>query len=914
MGIPGGAPPCAGCSPSLNAFSDPILRLINTIGPGERISLAKLAITHLERTARPIRIAVDISIWLFQVQAGRGGRNPELRTLFFRLLKLLALPVHPLFVYDGPHKPAFKRGKAVSARSYGSAPIIRRSKDLLERFRFPWHEAPGEAEAECARLQQAGIVDAVMSNDVDALMFGSSMTIMNFSKESGSGTSSATHVTCYAMGQEGHPSNIPLDRPGMILFAMLSGGDYLPSGVEKCGSKVSAEIAQAGFGEDLLNAIAVGPNSDKELKEWRERLQYELDENYSRYFTCKHPAIKIPEDFPDRTILEYYARPKVSGDGDMAFLRNRLQQAWDQDIDPLAIRAFAANHFDWNYRTGATKVTKLLAEPLLSYRLRLQRPVMGVSSGFSFVPDAPQTCHKVYKSRSSFATDAMPELQLDMLPVDVVGLDLLAEELPPPVNMGSAPSQGILNEEGDDEDPDLADSMAPTTPSKSRVTKKYDPFSVGKIWVFETVAKVGIPDVVAKWETEKAEKEAEKAEKARAAAARKTGSRRAGPKKKGPLDAGMKHGSILKYGTLTKEKPELSTAEKARLLDAATSKKTSTNPLSRLVGKSDSSPIVLDQEDDPFAPSMYSRQGASPTMRYVSQQVDDLLESFNSMCNLSPTPNTKQRPPADQALARSRTRIGVTGGAEIEEAETTLDIHDVQAPSTKLKGLRISYSSPEASFDEQSDLNLPALSSRTEKPRPKSKQVAGSKFEEESVQIQDIEKAIESLSLSTLTKAETVQENINPVQKPRQPKPKKKVQKSDPCSPSPDSQLAKVSSPSKTAKDGPHAAPEPEIPSHPESREIGEHAVMPSDQTCTKRNNPKLASSSRASRIKAPPTSQKYETKGHLENIIIQDGSWSIDTSPSDEVTVASSQNTTRRQPQGSKKKRIARVSIIDLV
>ena len=126
-------------------------------------------------------MAVDISIWLFQVQAGRGGKNPELRTLFFRLLKLLALPIHPLFVYDGRHKPPFKRGKAVSARSYGNAPIIQRSKDLIERFRFPWHEAPGEAEAECARLQQAGIVDAVMSNDVDALMFGSGWTIMNFS-------------------------------------------------------------------------------------------------------------------------------------------------------------------------------------------------------------------------------------------------------------------------------------------------------------------------------------------------------------------------------------------------------------------------------------------------------------------------------------------------------------------------------------------------------------------------------------------------------------------------------------------------------------------------------------------------------------------------------------------------------------
>lgn len=42
------------------------------LGPGERIALAKLAADHLENTGRPLRIAIDISIWQFQVQAARG--------------------------------------------------------------------------------------------------------------------------------------------------------------------------------------------------------------------------------------------------------------------------------------------------------------------------------------------------------------------------------------------------------------------------------------------------------------------------------------------------------------------------------------------------------------------------------------------------------------------------------------------------------------------------------------------------------------------------------------------------------------------------------------------------------------------------------------------------------------------------
>ncbi|CAG8184392.1 unnamed protein product [Penicillium salamii] len=884
--------------------------LINVIGPGERISLAKLAVTHLERTARPIRIAVDISIWLFQAQAGRGGRNPELRTLFFRLLNLLALPVHPLFVYDGPHKPAFKRGKAVSSRSYSSVPIIRRSKDLLEKFRFPWHEAPGEAEAECARLQQAGIVDAVMSNDVDALMFGSSMTIMNFSKESGSGTSSATHVTCYAMEQDGHPSNIPFDRPGMILFAMLSGGDYLPSGVQKCGSSIAAQIVKAGFGEDLLQEIALPSDSSAGLKEWRERLQLELDENKSGYFSRKNPSVRIPDTFPDQTILEYYARPKVSSDEDMAFLRNRLREAWDQDIDPLAIRTFAANHLDWKYRGGATKVTRLLAEPLISYRLRLQRPLAAVSSDFSFVPDAPPTCQRVYKTRSSFATDGMPELQLDMLPVDVVGLDILAEECSPDANVNSVPSQGNLNEDFEDEDLDSANTTAPQTASKSRVTRAYDPFSIGKIWVFESVAKIGIPDVVAKWKKEQAEKEAAKAEKARAAAAKKTGTRRAAPKKKGPLDAGMKHGSILKYGTLTKEKPELSTAGKAHLLDAATSGKPPRNPLSRLVGQSETSPIQLDQEDDHLTPSMYSRQGSSPTMRYFSQQVDDLLESFNSMCNLSPTSSAKRRPMAGQALVRSRQIIGVTGETEFEGSETsTLEVDDFQAPSTTLKGLRISYSNPESSFDESSSVYLPTVPSRTRKTRVQPKKVAVSETEEESNEVQDIERAIESLSLSTPAKIEIAHDTSKPAQKLRQTNPQKTVQKSKPPVVTPESQTVEASDSSRIAKTDRHTASEPII-LHSKESLSGKQEIPLNTKSCAKKHQQKVGSSSTRA---TAALSQDCETKGHLENVIIQDGLWSIDQSPFDDLGTASTQNKTRRQAQGGKKKRIPRVSIVDL-
>ncbi|KAL2008141.1 hypothetical protein VTN00DRAFT_8123 [Thermoascus crustaceus] len=535
--------------------------LINAIGPGDRIALSRLAITHLERTSRPLRIAVDISIWLFQVQAGRGGTNPELRTLFYRLLKFVALPIHPLFVYDGRHKPPFKRGKAVSGRSYGSAPIIRLSKTLIDLFKFPRHDAPGEAEAECARLQRAGIVDAVMTNDVDALMFGSTFTFMNFSKDSASGNSGATHITCYRTEEEhGLPANVPLGRAGMILFAMLSGGDYLPSGVPKCGSKLAAEIAKAGFGSDLLEIInSDAVDVDAKLDEWRTRLQFELEENESGYFQTKHKAVRIPETFPDRTILSYYANPVVSTSDDLEALRHSLTDAWDQEVDALELRKFAADVFDWKYRSGAKKIVRLLAEPLASYRLRLGKPVFTPQGYGEFVPDkeAPML-RRVYKSRTHMSTDGLSELQFEIVPIEIVGLDLFAEEPNP------KPQQEAV-EQLDDEDLELVDEpTAQSTATDKRAAKFYDPYQPEKVWIFETLAEIGIPEVIAKWKREQDEK-------ASAAAAKKTAPKKSATRKRKPIDPGMKPGGILQWATVGKPRTEMSPAKRAHLEEAVLS-------------------------------------------------------------------------------------------------------------------------------------------------------------------------------------------------------------------------------------------------------------------------------------------------------------------------------------------------------
>lgn len=52
--------------------TDGACRIYQEIGPGQRIALSKLAVDTFEQKGRPLRLAIDISIWLFQIQSGKG--------------------------------------------------------------------------------------------------------------------------------------------------------------------------------------------------------------------------------------------------------------------------------------------------------------------------------------------------------------------------------------------------------------------------------------------------------------------------------------------------------------------------------------------------------------------------------------------------------------------------------------------------------------------------------------------------------------------------------------------------------------------------------------------------------------------------------------------------------------------------
>ncbi|KAK3303983.1 uncharacterized protein B0T15DRAFT_436098 [Chaetomium strumarium] len=473
------------------------------IGPGDRISLCKLAVKTLEETGRPLRLAIDFSIWQFQVQAARGGSNPAIRTLFYRLVRLLGLAIQPVFVFDGPNKPAFKRNKRSSGR--GDAVATAMAKRLISLFGFLTHDAPGEAEAECALLEQQGVVDAVLSEDVDTIMFGCRKTLRNWSAEGPRASKTPTHVSMYdATAIAGGPSK--LDREGMVLVALMSGGDYLPEGVPGCGVKVACEVARAGFGRDLCRI----KRADRDgLAAWKERLLHELRTNESGLFRTRHKALEIPECFPNMEVLRYYTHPVVSREATVARLKDELTTA--RAVDVVGLREFTRETFDWAFRIGAVKLTRVLAPSLLVQEF-LKRS------------DASQGCHEdpgiqqqeesalakaISSKRAHFSTDATPELRVSFVPANIVGLDLDKE---PEEEVEAFGRDGIALNSDDEFDEEAAELDGQS--KAGNVKKPFDPLQPDLVWVPETVARLGIPRTVEKWEAKQQVKEQQAAAKA----------------------------------------------------------------------------------------------------------------------------------------------------------------------------------------------------------------------------------------------------------------------------------------------------------------------------------------------------------------------------------------------------------------
>ncbi|XEV01908.1 hypothetical protein FSHL1_007195 [Fusarium sambucinum] len=588
------------------------------IGGGERIALLKLSAQSLEQQGRPLRIAIDVAIWQFQNQAAQGGTNPEIRTLFYRLVRLLACPVEPIFVFDGPYKPAIKRNKQSSR---GSSFANAQAKRLIRLFGCNTHDAPGEAEAECALLQQHGIVDMVLTEDVDALMFGCTKVLRKWSPESKRSTN-PTHVSLLdakklELGAQG------LDREGMVLVALMSGGDYNPDGLPGCGIKVALEAARAGFGKELCRL----KSADKEaIQAWRESLIHELRTNEKGYFKRRNQALRIPETFPDFKVLRYYTHPVVSRVESLGDIRANVHMKREIQIEDL--REFTREVFGWDYRVGALKFIKVLSHAVFVQKLQ-------TVGGY----DHDGLIKGVTGVKNDLVNDSIPMARLQHIPIDMVPIDMSKEE-DEQIVQGRA---GLaLNSDDEIEDADNIEQCA----SKA-VEKEFDPTRPLGIWIIQALAKTSEPFAV---------QEAAIASKIRASELRKANQK--APKKSNALSkTGMTAGALNKFVRATKPHAASTITSKP----IAVEKSIVTSPAPKTTSRRLRIPSPLESSKQPMSTSESpTRQTATP-WSLASSQVTPRTRSCADgeqqaiVITSSPPCAAESPPPSPSPPAKTRT-------------------------------------------------------------------------------------------------------------------------------------------------------------------------------------------------------------------------------------------------------------------
>lgn len=142
-----------------------------------------------------------------------------------------------------------------------------------------------------------------------------------------------------------------LDEDGLLLLALLLGGDY-HSGVSGCGSKTAHALARCGFGRDLREILAnsSGGERDQLLTAWRHSLMTELRTNSSGFLKgCRRKfGHSIMDNFPNLDVVQLYTDPLTSWSSRFAGTPPDTSLWTPREPFLNEISEFCAVHFGWH--------------------------------------------------------------------------------------------------------------------------------------------------------------------------------------------------------------------------------------------------------------------------------------------------------------------------------------------------------------------------------------------------------------------------------------------------------------------------------------------------------------------------------------------------------------------------------------
>jgi flap endonuclease GEN len=245
-------------------------KILDSAGCGKLVGTAEICASNgsnvsASNTLRRPSLAVDLSIWICESLTSdamnKQHANPAIYLVYSRTVKLLTLGIKLVFVVEGKRRirgTPDEIDQCLQTRRGGTAfwKACRDCQILAQLLGVPIVKAKAEGEALCALLNQRGIVDGVISNDGDCLLFGAKHVYTKFSIEN----MEACRVVRYDLddlwahiaqdnddkdknndsNRIGYGKRFQLSRQDLIAFALLTGSDLTGDGMPKVGGKKAA--------------------------------------------------------------------------------------------------------------------------------------------------------------------------------------------------------------------------------------------------------------------------------------------------------------------------------------------------------------------------------------------------------------------------------------------------------------------------------------------------------------------------------------------------------------------------------------------------------------------------------------------------------------------------------------------------
>ena len=439
-----------------------------------------------------------------------------------------------------------------------------------------------------------------------------------------------------------HPS-VQLTRGGLILIGLLSGGDYHPAGLPRCGPGIAHGLAKCGLGDELLEATQ--SLSRAELPEflitWREALRNELHTNSRGHLVSKKPSLAktVPDSFPDVDVLLSYTNPITSAT-DAGARRTHTPPRWEREPDLAKIAYVCELHFEWGLKDIIIKRFRTVLWPSIVLRA-LRRSVLEADAKAAAQPQSTAATErelhqdalgtpskvlarhfsalavgtdeedkdsnlgdlivKIHGSRTHASTDGILEYRLEIAPAQLVRLasaGIQGLRKPADTTYDVLPSESEESEEDNDED-----GAAGGRKKRRGGGPPPEPDSHLRVWMPACMVRLILPDLVERYEVALEAKRAKKSKSKSKAAPRATTARAAASAKgKG------KAAALPSMNAIETAPVPLDADEECFDLDAISSCEESDGRSSPLPTRNRSRPLPATKSREPPLPTVHPEE------------------------------------------------------------------------------------------------------------------------------------------------------------------------------------------------------------------------------------------------------------------------------------------------------------------